>query len=77
MNEPAPDNQKRVPRHKRFAALLWRERHIWFWPAIAGVLLGVVTTILLRQKLMAWLMAALASLAHGCQVMLDALAERH
>jgi len=48
MDEPADAEQKRVPLHQRFGALLWRERRTCFWSAIAAVLLSVAAMILLR-----------------------------
>jgi hypothetical protein len=77
MDEPADAGQKHVPLHKRFGALLWRERRTCFWSAIAAVLLSVAAMILLRRKLMALLIAALVSLARGCQGMLDGLKDLH
>jgi len=77
MDEATHAGEKRASLHKRFAALLWRERRTCFWSAAAGVLLGVVAIILLRRKLMALLTAALVSLAHGCQGTLDDLKDLH
>jgi hypothetical protein len=77
MSESVHAEEKREPLHKRFAALLWRERRTCFWSAIAAVPLSVAVTIMLRRKLMALLVAALAGLAHGCQETLDGLKDLH
>jgi fatty acid desaturase len=75
MDEPANDGEKRVPLHKRFGSLLWRERRTCFWSAIAGTLLFIVAMIWFRQKLLAVAIGLLATLGHGCQAMPDDLKE--
>jgi hypothetical protein len=77
MDEPANAEGKRESLYKRFAGLLWRERRTCFWSAIAGVLLTIAAAIWLRHKLLAIVIALLASLGHGCQAMLDDLKDLH
>ena len=77
MDEPDDAEQKRVPLHKRFGALLWRERRICLWSAIAGTLLSIVAVIWFCQKLLAIAIALPAGLGRGCHAMLDDLKELH